>query len=372
MFATDNKVMRTSLILTILIFNLSLVAEGNQCLQGSPNNQRFKRILETSDAYLIKEFRSATGFRPTNAGLGCAGGNCTTGSKSSTLPNSIGEIPKECIQASLKRQVAQKSVECKRTPAGNWTYISHSPRSKSTPCFDQSAVDYTHYVTNKVISCFQGLPMQNGATESIDPAVLYSKLNNESGFNFTYSYGGGVGAGQLTGWAVQEMNVLDPSRTKGKVVKGNGRFILDSILDSKKSECAGLKPVIENDLKFKYHSPRKINCEWTSMETGLARNLIYSIGYFSFLKHQVIGKELRKRAPNAYNDPELLNLLTLVGYGPLGANRALTLIRTLGMGGSKAALASVKSRLKQEVYLKNTASKMNEVKRIAGDSCRLL
>lgn len=371
MFATDNKEMRSSLILPILIFSLSLVAEGNQCLQGSPNNQRFKRILETSDSYLVKEFRASTGFKPTQGGLGCSGGNCSTVAKPLALPGAVGEIPKECIQASLKRKVAQTSIECKQTPQGNWTYIQHSGRSKSTPCFDESAVDYTHYVTNKVISCFQGLPMQNGVTETIDPTVLYSKLNNESGFNFTYSYKGGVGAGQLTGWAVQEMNVLDPSRTKGRTVKGGGRFILDNILASSNPQCAGLKPVIENDLKFKYHSPRKINCEWTSMETGLARNLIYSIGYFSFLKHQIIGKELKKRAPNAYKDPELLNLLTLVGYGPLGANRALTLIRTLGMGSSSAYLAGVKSRLKTEVYLKNTASKMNEVKRIAGNSCRL-
>jgi len=364
--------MRVSLIFQVLIFSLSIVAEGNQCLQGSQKNQRFKRILETSNAYLIKEFRASTGFKSTQGGLGCSSGNCSTATKPLALPGAVGEIPKECIQASLKRKVPQISHECKRTPEGNWRLIEHSKRSTSKPCFDEATVNYTHYITNKVISCFQGLPMQNGVTEAIDPAVLYSKLNNESGFNFTYSYKGGVGAGQLTGWAVQEMNVLDPRRTKGKTVKGGGRFILDNILKSNNPQCAGLKPVIENDFKFKYHSPRQINCEWTSMETGWARNLIYSVGYFSFLKHQVIGKELKKRAPNLYKDPELLNLLTLVGYGPKGSNRALTLIRTLGLGGSGANLASIKSSLKQEVYLKNTAGKMAEVKTIAGNSCRLL
>lgn len=364
--------MQHSLVLTCLFMSLAQVAGGSECLQGSPNNQRFKRILETSDSYLVKEFRMVTGFKTTQGSLGCAGEKCSTSKEPLALPGTISEIPKECIQASLKRKVAQRSIECKRTPQGNWSVTKHSSHSKSKPCFDQSTVDYTHYVTNKVISCFQGLPMKNGVTETIDPAVLYSKLNNESGFNFTYSYEGGVGAGQLTKWAVQEMNVLSPKRTGGKTVKGGGRFILDNILNSSKPECAGLKPVIENDLKFKYHTPRTISCEWTSMETGLARNLIYSIGYYSFLKHQIIGKELKKRAPNAYKDPDVLNLLTLVGYGPLGANRALTLIRTMGMGGHGASLANLKSRLNQEVYLKNTASKMGEIKRIAGESCRLL
>ena len=370
MFATDNKMMRLKFILPVLFFNLSLLAVGNQCLDGSPKNQKFKRILESSNYFLVKEFRNKGLFKIQEGGIGCK--DCSTTAQRLGLPEKLTEIPKECIQASLKRKVAQTSIECTRTPEGNWTYTPHSSRSTSTPCIDDSSVDYIHFVTNKVISCFQGLSMQNGVKEAIDPKVLYSKLNNESSFNFTYSYGGGVGAGQLTGWAVQEMNVLDPSRTKGKEVKGNGRFILDEILKSSNPECAGLKPVIENDLKFKYHSPRKINCEWVSMENGLARNLIYSIGYFSFLKHQVIGKELKRRAPSAYNDPELLNLLTLVGYGPKGANRALTLIRTLRIGAPPYSNEYFKKQLRNEVYLKNTAAKMAEVKKIAGGSCRLL
>ena len=363
--------MRLKFILPVLFLNLSLLAVGNQCLDGSPKNRKFKRILESSNYSLVKEFRTKSAFRFQEAGIGCK--DCTTTAQRLGLPEQLTEIPKDCIQASLKRKVAQSSIECTRTPEGNWNKPTmHSPRSKSTPCFDDSSVDYIHFVTNKVISCFQGLSMKNGMKEAIDPKVLYSKLNNESSFNFTYSYGGGVGAGQLTGWAVQEMNVLNPRRTKGKVVKGNGRFILDEILNSSNPECAGLKPIIENDLKFKYHSPRKISCEWVSLENGLARNLIYSIGYFSFLKHQVIGKELKKRAPLAYKDPELLNLLTLVGYGPGGPNRALTLIRTLRIGAPPYSNEHYKKQLRNEKYLKNTYAKMAEVKKIAGGSCRLL
>lgn len=370
MRATDNKRMRFKFVLPILILNTLLLAQGNQCLDGSPNNQRFQNILQNSNAYLVKEFRESTGFRITEGGLACMGSTCRSILKPWELTKAVSEIPKECIQASLKRKVAQTSIECDRKPNGDWTSKEHSARSSATPCIGDSSVDYIHYVTNKVISCFQGLPMGNGLTESIDPKVLYSKLNNESGFNFTYSYKGGVGAGQLTGWAVQEMNVLDPKRTEGKTVKGNGRFILDEILNSSKPDCASLKPTIENDLRFKYHSPRGVNCEWVSMENGLARNLIYSIGYFSYLKHRVIGKELRKRAPAAAKDPDLLNQLALIAYGPKGTNRALTLIRTKRMGSN--SIANIKNQLRNEVYLQNTAAKMSEVKRISGGSCQLL
>lgn len=352
-------------------------AQSNQCIDGSPKNVIFGKTLQTSNTPLVKEFRNLTAFTTTEGRLGCSGESCASGieqnnSNSPNLKSHIIEIPKECIKASLTRKIAQKSIECRRKPDGNWNFVRHSARSKLTPCINDTTVDYIHHVTNKVIACFQGLPLKNGVQETIDPKLLYSKINNESGFNFTYSYKGGVGAGQLTGHAVQEMNVLNPKRTKGRVVKGNGRFILDSILNSTQPECQGLKPIIQNDLKFKYHSPRlPAICEWVSMETGLARNLIYSMGYFTFLKHQVIGKELRKRASAASKDPEILNLLTMMGYGPGGMNRALTKIRTLNMG-SATSLDSIKRILKKEVYLSATAAKLKEVKKIAGGSCRLL
>ncbi len=329
----------------------------------------FTRAIQSSTAPLVKEFRLSGVFRPTQAGVGCI--NCSS-NKLPRLEAQVAEIPKACIQASYKRKVAQSSIECQRQPNGDWKYKKRSARSREGPCFDDTTVDYVHFVTNKVISCFQGLELKKGEQESIDPKLLYSKINNESGFNFTYSYNGGVGAGQLTSSAVQEMNVLDTRRTGGRVVPGGGRFILDSILESKKPACQSLKSVIQNDKKFKYSSPRSINCEWVSLETGYARNLIYSVGFFSYLKHEIIGKELKKRAPSVYKDTELLNLLTLVAYGPAGTNRALTLIRTLGMGSNPRSNDAIKQALRKETYVAATASKLKEVKKIAGDSCRLL
>lgn len=362
--------MRLQAVVLFLYLSGSLVAEGSQCLSGSPKNRLFKRALETSSAPMVVDFRNSLGLSTTNEGrIACVNSSCGTRSNSSPvkLP-SPSEIPKECIKASLKRKIRQTSIECRRQPNGDWNFVRHHAKSSRTPCIDDSSVDYIHHVTNKVISCFNGLPMKGGAVESIDPKLLFSKINNESGFNFTFSYVGGVGSGQLTDDAVQEMNILNPSRTGGKKVKGHGRFILDNILASNRQECQVLKPTIANDLKFKYHSPRRPNCEWVSMETGLVRNMIYSIGYFSFLKHQIIGKEVKRRNPLAYQDKELMDLLTLTSYQK--PSRGLALARSAGT--TTQSINRLKEQIKKGHYLHATAQKLKEVKRFSGDSCQLL
>lgn len=355
----------------IILSCISYAESKDQCLSGSANNQIFKNAIQTSKASLVKDFRKTTSFKSSEGRLACTSGSCDEKPKPTSLQSEVMGIPKECIKASLKRKISQSSYECRRTSQGNWGLVSHSPNSSKAPCFDDTTVDYIQHVSNRVLSCFQGLSL-NGVSETVDPKVFYGIWNNESGFNFTYSYPGGVGAAQLTEWAVQEMNVLNPARTSGKVEKGQGRYILDAVLNSKKSECASLRPIIKNDLKFKYHSPTKPNCEWTSLETGLARNLVYSMGFFSFLKNQVIGRELKKRAPSALKDPELMNLLTTIAYGPGGRKRALAYIRTYRMGGPQTSLDNVKAKLRNESYLLATSRKMKEVKNIAGDSCRFL
>lgn len=362
--------MRLHFLIGIFLTSVSILAQSYQCYSGSSGNKWYRRALEKSKAPLVVEFRAQTAFKITEGGVGCANGNCGKAGTQTSFANSVSEIPKQCIQASYKRKVLQTSVECRRKKNGNWDYINHSAGSSTKPCLDSSTVDFTHFVTNKVVSCFQGLNLGKGIVEDIDPKLVFSKINNESGFNFTFSYGGGTGIGQLMPSAVQEMNVLAPNKRRKNRITGNGRYILDAILNSSKPECASLKPVLQNDLANLYNSPKDPNtiCEWTSMETGIAKNLVYSLGYFSFLKHDFIGKELKRLAPKAYNDPDIRNLLTLVSYQ--NPSRAISLIRGLNM--RSASVESIKSQLRAETYPRATFSKLDEVKRLSGGSCRLL
>lgn len=348
------------------------MAEGSQCFSGTVVNQTFKRILENSPSPLVAEFRKLSKVKVSEGSLGCGSGLCDqTQQKQDPLRQILlttKQIPKVCIDAALKRKISQSSIVCEANTDGTWkTPKNYRRLSGGTPCIDDTTSSYIQHITNKVISCFQGLPMKGGATENINPKVLYSKLNNESGFNFTFNSKGGVGAGQLTSIATQEMNILDPRRTGGRVVKGNGRYILENIISSTNPDCQELKPVIQDDLEKKRFSPRKNTCDWTSLETGLARNLIYSTGYFSHIKHDIIGKELRKRAPTAYADPEVLDLLALRAYWR-GPGAALTAIRTMGM--NSRSTASIKAQLKQNTYVKAVNNKLGEIRQLSGGACQ--
>ncbi|MBL7544013.1 MAG: hypothetical protein JNL11_09360 [Bdellovibrionaceae bacterium] len=363
--------MRSVTLLCILFWGEVLFAAGTRCLVGSPKNQTFTKAIQNSTTPLMTQFRGVSAFKSQEGQLnGCLNGLCSEyTSELYRLPRNLNEIPKECIVTSMKRKVAQTSIECRRQSDGNWNFVRHSARSKNRPCMDSSTADYVHFVTNKVLSCFQGLSLKNGVKASVDVKMFYAKINNESAFNFSYSYRGGTGIGQLTSSAVREMNVINSKGTPGR-----GRFILDAILNSTKPECQDLRHVIADDMRFRYQKPRETirTCEWVSMETGLARGLIYSLGFFSFLKNEIIGKQLRRIAPHAYNDPDILNLLTMVGYGPNGANRALELIYELKMHVRATSLDYVKNQLRKEKYVKATMNKLAELKQTSGDSCRLL
>ena len=140
------------------------------------------------------------------------------------------------------------------------------------------------------------------------------------------------------------------------------------MMNTSAPECSGLQEIIKNDNAAKLNNPRNPLCEWVSINRGLPRSLIYSIGFFSFIK-QSLKKELEKRAPRFKYDEEFLDMLTLVGYGPKGPARAKSLIRSLALNSNN--LKGLKSILKNEAYLKATHKKFKEAKDKAGGTCSL-
>lgn len=343
------KILLTSILLSSSVF-------AGQCLKGSFMNKNFEYELLNAKESLVKEFRELTGMSKTTAQLGCI--NCSQ--KTTNLLNSKinYEIPKECVVGALKRQVSQKTVLCS---GGNIIQRSNLS-SKNAPCVDDNVASYVTHVSNKVLNCFNSIELKGGRKLQIDPKTFFSKINNESGFNFSPVYSGGVGVGQMTGIAVREMSFLNSGHA------GNGRYIIDAMMNTSASECSGLQEIIKNDKLTKLNNPRNPLCEWVSINRGLPRSLIYSIGFFSFIK-QSLKKELEKRAPRFKYDEEFLDMLTLVGYGPKGPARAKSLIRSLALNSNN--LNGLKNILKNEAYLKATHKKFKEAKDKAGGTCSL-
>lgn len=350
--------MKKLFYLFILFYSCHLF--GNQCLKGSPMNKNYEYELRSAKESIVKEYLEATGIANTAAVGFCI--YCSTGSM--LAPNlKINQlISQSCIEGALKRQIKQKATYCKD---GKPIQFKGNLNSSSASCVNSEVSGYITHVTNKVLNCFNNLELKGGGSLHLSPKTFFKKVNNESGFNFSPSYSGGVGAGQLTGIAVKEMNILSSGRS------GNGRYILDSILNSSKPECSSLKEIIRSDKSNKLFLNRgdKSICEWVSINRGLPRSLVYSLGFFTFLRES-LKKEIKRYASNLKVDEDLLDSLTLVAYGPKGLSRAKELIRNNLRGSNNQG--TMKRIVNNEAYLRRTNKTLKEVKLKTGDSCNLI
>ncbi len=323
-------------------------------------NKNFEYELRSAKESIAKEYRESANIVNT-----AATGFCIYCSTSSILNPNLKinqQISQSCIEGALKRQIKQKATYCRD---GKPIQFNGNLNSSSASCVNTEVSGYITHVTNKVLNCFNTLELKGGRAIHLNPKTFFKKINNESGFNFSPSYGGGVGVGQLTGIAVKEMNVLSSGKS------GNGRYILDSILNSSKPECSSLKEIIRGDKSNRLFLNRsdKTICEWVSINRGLPRSLIYSLGFFTFLRES-LKKEIKRYASNLKVDEDLLDSLTLVSYGPRGLSRAKDLIRN-NLRGSKNQ-GALRRIVNNEVYIRRTNKTLKEVKLKTGDSCNLI
>ena len=151
--------MRLKILTVAFLSSLTVWAAENQCLSGSSRNTRYQRALVRSSAPLVVDFRSTTSFKLNEGRLGCTSGQCPPSKSSTSWMTAMSEIPKECIRASMKRQVSQSGYECRRQYDGDWQYVKHSASSKTKPCLDNTTVDFAHFVTNRVVCGFKGVKL---------------------------------------------------------------------------------------------------------------------------------------------------------------------------------------------------------------------
>lgn len=341
-------------LIAVLFMVSSVFAQ--QCIKGNPINRAFQNDLLRSNEALVKEFREAVGITTTTGQVGCF--TCSQSSAKNVSTNNLkihSQISQNCVEGALQRKIKQKSVVC----SGNLPFSASGSNSVAGPCVNKDIAGYITHVSNKVLACFNNLEIKPGRIVPIEPKTFFSKINNESGFNFSPSYVGGVGIGQLTSPAVKEMNVLDSGKS------GNGRFILDALLRSQKPECSGLKEIIKDDKVKRFTNPRRPVCEWVSLNRGLPRNLIYSVGYFTYIKNSLI-QEMEKR--NIKIDDATLDKMALVSYYR-GPAKGKTYLRDWKR--SPMAANQVRSELDNEIYIKAINKKINEVKGKTGGTCEL-
>lgn len=263
------------------------------------------------------------------------------------------KIKRECIEASMTRSPGNDGYTCSYPPKGSKHHNSANTQSILTPygtaggnslqCINDRMVDYMTFAVNNAIQCMS-------PNDPVDARVIFKKINNETAFNPSLASRGGVGIGQMTSPAKNELTDKE---------LGRGRYILENIVDSKKPECEGFKNVAQDDLK---KAPRIGNsCEWVSTGNGLARSLMYTVGYYLTMRDQYVIPSLERRSPHLIGNASLISDFTAIAYGAEGLDHAKWLMQKY-RAGKGSNLKDLQDKIRRDsVYLSNIKGKMKEI-----------
>lgn len=271
-------------------------------------------------------------------------------------PETAAKINPECIAASLLRKPGNEGFTCDYpTPKEGKSGFSATTQSvqrsygtaagKTLQCVTKDMVNYLSYAVNSAIQCLS-------PEDPIDSRVIFKKLNNETAFNPSIAWNGGVGIGQITSIAADEIS----NKKRGK-----GNYLLEEVANSQKPECEGFKSVALKDLKARPPIHKQNRCAWVSPGDGLARNLIYSIGYYLVMRDQYIKPALQNRSGELLNNRELISDLTAISYGAEGLEHTLWLLQKHRVNEKTTAEDLQKKIRKGSKYLANIKDKMHEV-----------
>lgn len=331
--------------------NAPICVNDKEGSRGLTNQDINRALLKSKDALYAAfqaEKKNPACDPPGSSGTKAVKGTMT--SLASTLSrSSVPQIKKACIEASLQREPGNNGYSCL---SGQPKKFSNS--GSSAPCLNQTTVDFLHFAINKATACI------SDGRIPVDPRIILKKINNETAFNFYIAYPGGVGIGQLISDPVKDIAGYTKN---GKFIKGNASYILEDLMDSKNPACAAFKEILKNDLKTPppHGGATRNYCTWVSPDKGLARSLIYGMGYYVHVRDKVIKPALERRAAKLANNAEVLNYLTLHAYGPDGPEGAKTLLRQLRINDGTTP-GEARSRIEgASGYLKSTEKKMEEL-----------
>lgn len=266
-------------------------------------------------------------------------------------------IAKECILASMKRLPGNKGYVCgydekeinlEAEPGDQKIQKYYGRASGNTAqCIDDSMVDYMHYSVNMAIKCFSNIA-------PIDSKTIFKIINNETAFNLSISSRDGRGIGQITTPAAAEL-------THPKL--GNGKYILKSVMQNPNPACTPFRNIAENDLRDGPPLKNRLKsiCAWVNPGDGLARNLMYTIGYYLTLRDHYIKGYLEKRNKSLAENTQLLNDLTAVAYGREGLKKVRALIDNYRVGPSSDAKTLSQAFRSESKYLNEINLKMKEM-----------
>lgn len=336
------------------------MAFANVCINDKAGikkaaNQDINNAIERANDPLMRAFLATTTPSTTGSCSVCTPANNPLGRNSETIEQlqtlvaGTKAIKKDCIEASLQRDVGNTGYVCQ----GN-TRKSFSNSGRTAPCWNQKSVDFIHFAINQAVQC---MSEQHGA---IDSRFILKKINNETAFNFYLGYVGGVGIGQLTSAPVKDIAGWSDKRGTHK---GNANYILQELAKSSHPACAPFAEIMKSETTKAPPLPGAVAnyCSWVAPGAGVARNLIYGLGYYVYTRDRIIKPALAQKSSSLANDSDTLNYFTLVAYGPGGPAQARSLIRSLRVNNSTSPATVKQKIIAESAYVRQTESKMNEL-----------
>lgn len=282
------------------------------CLQGSSENSQFINALSGSSAgrnSLLGAFQAASapedGKGPFWKGLGrdpisflkdthASHENCAMGKNSMSNYQqilhaiAIPKISKQCIRASIQRDVSGGNNYCASDsgPAKTYTNVA------TGQCINDEVVSYYQWAIQQAYAC-----LAYESAGPLDMKLILKIFNNESAFAAFQNSSRGLGLGQLTTNAISDL----PAERQPAVFR--------RILSSTRKECTPFKTALRAGQPTK-----KSNiCLFQNPNNGIARQLIYSMGYMLRIRDGLMNlpKEL---SAIGIEDIRYANLILAVKY----------------------------------------------------------
>lgn len=352
-------------LILILAPFLALTSVANQtCVNDKTGSKgvsdtRLNDLFEKADDALTKEFKLFQ--KTTNANSRYCADNSTRvltvpdnvthiGNLAPELTTKTEKIKKQCVEAALQAEVNNVGYIC-----DGKNKIKFKNTGKSAPCLNQKIVDFLHYSLNRAINCI------STDRDPIDPRFILKKMNNESGFNFFVADSEGVGMGQLTSDPVKQ---IAGTYEKGKPEKGGSYYILEDVINSTNPSCKPFADILRKDLMDPPLNKKNQlqQCTWLTPGSGVARNMMYSLMYYAYLRDKVIKPALEKRGGvTLASNKDLVNYLTLTAYGKGATSRAKAIIKVLRFSNKSDPSQTVNDVKEESEYVKETESRMQDL-----------
>lgn len=229
-----------------------------------------------------------------------------------------------CVLAGLTREVGREGFLCEPESSQALAFSVQGGCPSLQPTLPLAR--YVAFAMDRAFDCADAIAKSyNPSRPSVPRQLLLKKFNTESGFRFYLSGDAGVGIGQLTNPAFQDLepahsNMFQRFRGAPRQPAGGknrGQVQLPQQCDMFRSailgeRTAGREPENSNN-----------RCTWLSPGRGLAHNLIYSVVYYLRIRDQLLPEKFGSSVYQCLQrHPSLLAEISFWAYSSVGSGQA--------------------------------------------------